>query len=247
MHLGYEDNAKIWKAALDMPYNSGMLISRLRAIMLLSAGLAVAHAEGTPAKAFRIENLECKGIACDLHEGRQAGQTTVEAHGDYRGVDSVRMKVLRREPKELVLDKTIPTMSHGKLTISVPAYELADGDYVIRIAAADVPRPLAVGAFRKSSGDAPPTPEPKAAANANIVGEWKGVKNTGGVLTITADGKYKTNGGSGEYRVSGKQITFTGPLTIWNGGRAVLKEGMIEFSWTNARGAKRLYSFAKSR
>jgi len=230
-----------------------MLTARLNVFLFLSVGLALAH-EGTPqAKAFRIENLECKGIACDLREGHQAGLTALEAHGDFRGVDSVRMRLLDRHRKLVVLDKQIETSSHGKVDITVPAKDLADGEYVLRIATADVPRLLAVGTFRKASGAAPPAAEtPQAAAppgsgDAKLAGSWMGIKNTGGVLVLTADGKYTINGGAGEYRVSGQNLTFTGPLSVWNGGKAALKGGVIEFAWTNPKGAKRSYAFARSR
>lgn len=212
-----------------------------------------AQEEAQPGKAFRIEDLQCKGISCDLRQGYQAGLTTVEAHGAYRGVDSVRMKLLRRDPKQVLEDRKIGVMSNGRVTISVPAYRLPDGDYVIQVATEAAPRLLAVGTFRKASGEAPPAAEathstaPAASTDTSPVGEWRGIRRTGGVLVISADGKYTINGGAGEYRVSGNQITFTGPLSIWNGGRATLKDGTIEFSWTNPHGAKRSYAFAKAR
>jgi hypothetical protein len=42
--------------------------------------------------------------------------------------------------------------------------------------------------------------------------------------------------GGGRYRVNGERITFTGPLSRWNRGRARRVAGNIEFHWKEADG-----------
>jgi len=237
-----------------MTYSLRMSISRPCAVLFVCAGLLLAQEGAPPAKAFRIEDLQCKGVACELREGYQPGLTTIELRGAYRGVDVVRMKVVRRDPKEMVSDRRIAVTPSGTVNMSVPAYRLADGEYVIQLVTVDVPRVLAVGTFRKTTGGALPGPAPAelaaetASTSKILVGKWQGTKRTAGFLVISGDGKYTINGGSGEYHVLGTQITFTGPLSIWNGGHAKLrKDGTLEFAWTNPRGMKRSFAFSRVR
>jgi hypothetical protein len=220
-----------------------MIILRWFGFWILSGGLACAPLCAQPGRAFRIEGLLCKGLTCELREGLQAGLTTVEAEGTYRGVDSVRLEVVRREPKEVVLDRKIGVMSNGKVTISIPAFRLAGGDYVFQISRANTQERLAVGSFRKTQGGAGQVGV--ESGGQSLIGEWRGINKTGGLVVISANGTYTFNGASGRYRATGNQIVFSGPLAAWNNGQATMKDGVIEFYWTNAQGWKQWFTFAK--
>lgn len=72
-----------------------------------------------------------------------------------------------------------------------------------------------------------------------------GINRTAGLVKIAPDGTYDFNGGAGRWKASGNQIVFTGPLAAWDNGRAALKDGVIEFYWTNPQGWKQWFTFAK--
>jgi hypothetical protein len=81
-------------------------------------------------------------------------------------------------------------------------------------------------------GPAPTSPE----GTAELVGRWHG-SNVKVEITLRADGMYLWKGeGGGRYRVNGERITFTGPLSRWNRGRARRVAGNIEFHWKEADG-----------
>ncbi len=212
-------------------------------LLAFSGGLAFAPLSAQPGRAFRIEGLQCKGISCELREGMQEGLTTIEAEGIYRGVDAVRLEVVRLEGKEVVLDRKIGIMSNGKLTISIPAFRLPAGDYAIQVSRVNSQARLAMGSFRKSSSTAPPVAI--ESSGQSLVGEWRGINKTAGQVIISANGSYTFNGAAGRYRATGNQVVFTGPLAAWNNGQATLNKGVIEFYWTNAQGWKQWFTFAK--
>jgi hypothetical protein len=83
------------------------------------------------------------------------------------------------------------------------------------------------------------------AATSGITGEWIGIAGTYGDVHIYGDGSYTFNQLRGSYRQSGRNITFAGPLAVWNGGHATLGNGVIEFYWTTAQGAKQYFVFEK--
>jgi hypothetical protein len=81
---------------------------------------------------------------------------------------------------------------------------------------------------------APLPDEPAAATTASIAGEWH-EPDTFAAIRLNPDGSYTApDGGVGTFRVVGGDVLFTGPLSAWNGGRAVLKPGAIEFRWKDA-------------
>ncbi|MBU6365803.1 MAG: hypothetical protein KJT01_06290 [Gemmatimonadetes bacterium] len=96
----------------------------------------------------------------------------------------------------------------------------------------------------------PATPGSRAAGNpmsapTAMAGRWYGV-NVANQLTLTADGRYTTGaGGSGSWRQRGDTVQFSGPLTAWNGGTAVLSRGALEFHWTNREGAVQYFAFVR--
>jgi hypothetical protein len=77
------------------------------------------------------------------------------------------------------------------------------------------------------------------------VGTWYGTGSTLGQIEVRADGTYTSGGADGNWSASGNVITFKGPLEAWDGGRATLTDGNLEFYWTNPDGSKNYFSFAK--
>jgi hypothetical protein len=136
-------------------------------------------------------------------------------------------------------------MSNGKVTISIPAFRLAAGDYLIRVSRVPSQERLAVGSFRKSSSGA--ASAPAETGGQSLVGEWRGINKTAGLVVISPNGVYTFNGAAGRYRATGNQVVFSGPLAAWNHGQATIKNGVIEFYWTNAQGWKQWFTFAKVR
>src|SRR5512140_2496040 len=135
---------------------SKMITSHRVGYLVFMGALACTSLVAQPGRSFRIEGLQCKGMNCELREGSQEGLTTIEADGIYRGVDAVRLQVVQRESKDILLDRKIGIMSNGKLTISIPAFRLPAGDYLIQVSRTNSQERLAVGSFRKSSSGAAP-------------------------------------------------------------------------------------------
>lgn len=114
---------------------------------------------------------------------------------------------------------------------------------------------LAEGAFRVTSGAATETAEyspPKgndaqgADAGGALAGVWHGIANTVGQIELSADGTYRYNGGAGgRWRQAGDKVMFDGALEAWNNGVASLKNGVLEFSWTNAEGFNNWFVFQR--
>ncbi|HEY9899797.1 MAG TPA: hypothetical protein V6D00_11495 [Pantanalinema sp.] len=102
-----------------------------------------------------------------------------------------------------------------------------------------------------NDGFAPYSGKGSAAAQATVgrsafVGLWYGTASTVGTIDIRPDGTYVYNGnGNGTYAVNGNIITFTGPLSAWDGGRATLDGGNLVFYWRNKNGSKNWFTFAK--
>lgn len=187
----------------------------------------------------------------------QAGLTTVEVEGVLPQLagTGVRVVVATRDTTQLVFDRKVGIMSSGKITVTLPVYSWQDGDYILLIARPnDMKTPLAGGVFKKrtgSGGAAGVRSEPEVqrqsgpASSPTWVGEWRGINRTAGLVKIAADGTYDFNGGAGRWKAAGHQIVFTGPLAAWDNGKATLKDGVIEFYWTNAQGWKQWFTFAK--
>jgi len=223
--------------------NTARLLSLLPCLLL-----AASTALGQPGKAFRIDSLQCRRISCELREGLQAGLTTLEAEGVFRGLQAVRMQVLKHGSTEPEFDRRIGVMSNGKVTVSVPAYRLPDGVYRVVLTSGNSATVVADASFRKTSaafsGDRDSQPQAPR-VGPGLVGEWRGINKTAGMVVISADGTYSFNGAAGRYRASGNQVVFSGPLAAWDNGRATVKDGVIEFYWTNREGWKQWFTFAK--
>ncbi len=106
----------------------------------------------------------------------------------------------------------------------------------------------AINANKTVTRQAPRESKTPATSPASLVGTWYGAGDTKGAIELHADGTYDWSGNhAGRYSVAGTKVTFTGSLAAWNGGEAQLnKRGdTIEFSWTNADGAKRWFVFIR--
>jgi hypothetical protein len=205
-------------------------------------------------KPFRIEDLQCKALSCSTAEGWQPGLTTVEAEGRFPSSvgGAVLLTVNRRGVPTPVFDRAIGVTTDGEATITIPAYDLPDGEYSFGLSPLnDTEHLVGSGAFRKLTPGAPARSEEKSdgrpAATAAIVGRWRSINGTTGLLVIKADGTYSFNGARSTYRLSGHQVTFLGPLRTWNQGRATWRNDVVEFHWTTPRGAKRRLTFASVR
>lgn len=222
--------------------------TRLSVLTALLFVCAASLADADPGHAFRISGLSCKAASCHTAEGYQPGLTTVEVEGnlpDYAGY-SVRLIVARRSGEHLavVSTTTFGIFSDGHFTASIPAYNYPDGRYGFAIAPKQRDTLLAGGTFTKGTPRAVPV-STRTSSGAGLTGEWLGIAGTYGRVRIYANGTYLFNELSGRYQRSGNTIVFSGPLSVWNGGRATIGNGTIEFYWTTAEGAKQYFVFEK--
>ena len=101
------------------------------------------------------------------------------------------------------------------------------------------------GQTASSTAESPAAP-PGASQSGPLAGVWHGIANTPGSLELAADGSYRLNGKPGErYRQTGDSVLFDGALQSWNGGRAKLREGVLEFQWTNEQGFRNWFVFSR--
>ena len=105
--------------------------------------------------------------------------------------------------------------------------------------------PNSASAQNTVQGASPKAPT-SPAASGSLAGIWYGIASTPGNLELSADGSYKLNGrAGGRYRHIGNEVMFDGALNAWNGGRASLKDNVLEFQWTNAEGFKNWFVFSR--
>ena len=63
---------------------------------------------------------------------------------------------------------------------------------------------------------------------------------------MTANGRYQHNGSAGgRYRVEGDKVHFDGTLAAWNNGTATLRDGVLEFYWTQPDGSQNWFVFQR--
>lgn len=98
-----------------------------------------------------------------------------------------------------------------------------------------------------ASGQAPVKPQTNAISNAAVTGTWYAIANTyGSPIELKADGSYLFGGQQGgRYKVTASGINFTGSLASWNNGQSTLKNGVMEFYWTNASGAQNYFAYSR--
>ena len=81
---------------------------------------------------------------------------------------------------------------------------------------------------------------------ADLAGTWHGIASTVGTIDLLAGGRYQYNGSAGgRYRVAGDTVRFDGALEAWNNGTATLRDGVLEFYWTNPDGSKNWFVFQR--
>lgn len=207
-----------------------------------------AAARADVGQAFRVTGLTCKAATCHTAEGYQPGLTTIEVEGNlpqYAGY-SVRLIVVRKNGANLsfISRTTLGILSDGHFTASIPAYNYPDGRYGFALLPKQRDAVLAGGAFTKGTPGAAQVAT-RVSNRAGLTGEWIGIAGTYGRVRIYGNGTYLFNELSGTYRRSGNAIVFSGPLSVWNGGRAMIGERTIEFYWTTAEGAKQYFVFEK--
>jgi hypothetical protein len=206
---------------------------------------AVTSAPAEVGRAFHITGLKCKAASCSVGEGYQPGLSTVEVRGNlpaYAGY-SVRLFVFRRTGSSLsvISQTTLGIFSDGGFTASIPAYNYNDGVYVFALMPKNADTVLAGGMFSKGTPAAPQ----QSTTSSSASGDWIGIAGTYGRVRILPNGTYYFNELRGRYEQSGNQIVFSGPLAVWNNGRATMHNGLIEFYWTTAQGAKQYFVFEK--
>lgn len=221
--------------------------SFLAGVLLVCASTIAQAGVGEP---FRLSNVACNDATCSVGEGDQPGLSTVEVSGNlpaYAGY-SVRLIIGRkfRGHTSVLDERSLGIFSDGHFTTSIPAYNYADGRYVFVIMPKQKDSILVVGTFIKQSIGRHRSASSTSASSADLIGEWRGINGTAGLVRILADGTYTFNGAPGRYERSGNSIVFSGPLSAWNGGRGTIGDGTIEFYWTTSEGAKQYFVFAKT-
>ncbi|MBI5189668.1 MAG: hypothetical protein HZA22_03185 [Nitrospirae bacterium] len=207
---------------------------------------------------LKVSGLEfSQSIRCVVLEGMQDGLTVVDVAGvfpKYAGY-AVTLHLLRFDGKKVAAEvsaRKVGVMSNGKLSASIPAHTLEAGSYAFTFTPAIAgykENILAQGRFTVVREDEAASEKPAGGIDpSSVVGTWYGTASTVGTIEMKADGTYNYGGQpGGKYKVAGDGIVFTGSLAAWNNGHATLKDGNLEFYWTNEQGWKQWFSFAKGR
>ncbi len=106
----------------------------------------------------------------------------------------------------------------------------------------------AASGFTGTRSSAAPTaaPDPLSDHAAILVGTWHSVASTVGTIEIKPDGTYVFNGNpGGKCHATAAGVDFEGSLAAWGSGHATLKNGSLEFYWTNPNGGINWFAFAK--
>ncbi len=222
----------------------------------------------------RLVDLQCPGIACTPRWDQRRGDASLELAGAL-GAFPGKPMILRLDDvvaHRVVMRQTGATAKNGHYAASIPLYELRASRYEFLLMPDDGNgMVIAVGYFTLARGSAaapratqppqvamrPPAAPPAAAparapvspriaALIALVGTWRATAGIMGTIEMTDDGRYAFNGQpAGHYKVYGNDIVFDGRLAEWNGGRATVTDGHLDFYWTGADGAQQWYSFAK--
>lgn len=227
------------------------MIAALLPLLIAAASLLPATAARAAAgEAFEIRQLRCEAASCSTAEGIMAGLTTIEVQGTLRAYreQGLRLVVEREGAGAPVFERRVGVFANGEFRASLPAHLWPDGNYRFQLLNASPDgTPVAGGRFTRASAARAPAAKAGALAASDLVGEWRGINGTAGVLLISADGSYRFNGEAARYRIEGDEVVFGGPLTAWNDGRARLRSGVIEFHWKNREGFQNWFTFARVR
>jgi len=206
------------------------------------------------------------GVQCEVRvtPGFMAGQVTLDfsAKAEALAASSTTLRVVDAAGT-VITEKGVGLMSDGRMTALLANGQLLPpGRYRYQIDR------IAQGSFEVTSGTAAPsaaspagsTPTSAAtraggASGSNpanttpggtLRGVWYGIAGTPGSIELRADGSYLHNGqGGGRYRQMGNDLQVDGSLSAWNGGRATLKDGVIEFQWKNPQGFNNWFVFQR--
>ena len=213
-------------------------------------------------------DVACPGIRCTARQNAQHTATTLELAGlflGYREHDMV-LRVDDALSRQTIIREKSPTSAEGRYAVSIAADRLAPGRYEFVIVPDDsrgfvlvagrfsvarggqAPTAGAPGASSRLAAAAQvrPSSDPEIVAMRALVGTWRATDGVAGVLNLRADGSYIFNDRArGHYKFYGNEIVFDGALAAWNGGRATVKGGFLEFYWTSLDGAHQWYAFAK--
>lgn len=196
----------------------------------------------------------------EVAPGVMQGQVWLRFNGVAPGVAgrSVAARVYSVPDDRAVIERSLFTGGRGDLATQLADGQLlAPGRYRYEIEG------FGTGTFEVTSREAPAArSQPKAGSKApgsttpaapaaptaarGLAGTWYGISGTAGSIELRADGSYLHNGRSGgAWRAEGNQVRFTGSLAAWNGGRASLRDGVLEFSWTSPEGFKNWFVFQR--
>ena len=227
-----------------------MIAALLPLLVVLTGLMPPPQARAAAGEAFEIRQLRCEAATCSTAEGIMAGLTTIEIQGSLRAYreQGLRLVVEREGAGAPVFERRVGVFANGEFRASLPAHLWPDGSYRFQVLNASPDgTPVASGRFTRTTAARSPAARAGALASADLVGEWRGINGTAGVLLISADGSYRFNGEAARYRIEGDEVIFSGPLAPWNDGRARLRSGVIEFYWKNREGFQNWFTFGRVR
>ena len=139
------------------------------------------------------------------------------------------------------------TMVYETYQVRVGPYELA-----FRATSAGIVDQIGIRPSGRRFDDLRPGAASATAAAAvdirSLAGQWIDPKNAQS-FEIRPDGRYRTGvGAEGQVVATPEGLTFSGPLSAWNRGKAtVTPDGKaIEFHWTSAEGFKQYFAFLRA-
>ena len=193
------------------------------------------------------------GVSCSVAvtAGFMAGQATLDFSARAPALAGSGFSVQVFDGSGAVVQQRFGgVMSSGALTALIASAQLlAPGQYRYVVSG------IAEGRFRivsaQDAGSGNPTVASAAAAAssadaAGLAGVWYGIASTVGQIELATNGSYTYNGSpGGRWRVDGDRVVFDGVLAAWNQGVATLKDGVLEFYWTNADGSRNWFVFQR--
>ncbi|MFM7121653.1 MAG: hypothetical protein ACKOZX_15655 [Gammaproteobacteria bacterium] len=251
-----------------------MPFMRLRPVLCLSLILScasTAHAWDDTRNITAASARCAAGITCaaEVSPGFMSGQVYLNFSARAPGLSGAgfSLRVINAEGA-VVTESSGGAMSDGSITALIAnGQNLAPGRYhfVIDAGTEGVTQGVAEGGFTvttgagDTSGDdaatappaAGPSADPSEQANAadspvDVTGRWYGIASTVGTIDMTANGRYQHNGSTGgRYRVEGDKVHFDGTLAAWNSGTATLRDGVLEFYWTQPDGSQNWFVFQR--
>jgi len=245
---------------------------RMLAVAALFAAISPAAWAWDDTRRIRAPQPSCAaGVSCEVRvtPGFMAGQVTLDFSGRAPALaaSGVILRVYNQSGA-VVIEKSTGLMSSGQLSLLIANGQtmepgryryviegIAQGQFEVLTGAAAPSAPAGAQPPAQSPGKTAPlkaAPRKEASSGAvapqaaALAGVWYGIAGTPGSLELTRDGSYKLNGKpGGRYRQLGDEVVFDGSLVAWNKGRAKLKDGVLEFYWTNAEGFNNWFVFQK--